>query len=170
MSKKQLPKYLLMLQQSLLTTRISTWILVHKFQQMAEQQLELVNATQKKVDEAEIASFKILLLDVEKPLYKGCSDFTKLSAIVKLLKLKGMRTIDKKFPKIVVDPRNLRLGISADGVDVNSGTRHHSVWPVLPVIYNLPPWLCMKRKFIMLLVLISGYLGNDIDVFSRTVS
>ncbi|GJX33692.1 putative reverse transcriptase domain-containing protein [Tanacetum coccineum] len=43
--------------------------------------------------------------------------------------------------------------------------RHHSVWPILTVIYNLPPWLCMKRKFIMLSVLISGYPGNDIDVF-----
>ncbi|GKC93916.1 putative transposon, En/Spm-like protein [Tanacetum coccineum] len=75
------------------------------------------------------------------------------------------RTIDKKFPEIAEDPRNLRLGISADGVDVNTGNRHHSVWPILTVIYNLPPWLCMKRKFIMLSVLISGFLRNDIDVF-----
>ncbi|GJU37344.1 hypothetical protein Tco_1185698 [Tanacetum coccineum] len=50
-------------------------------------------------------------------------------------------TIDEKFPKIAEDTRNLRLGISADGVDVNTGNRHHSVWPVLTVIYNLPPWL-----------------------------
>ncbi|GKB33654.1 putative transposon, En/Spm-like protein, partial [Tanacetum coccineum] len=75
------------------------------------------------------------------------------------------RTIDEKFPEIAEDTRNLRLGISADGVDVNTGNRHHSVWPVLTVIYNLPPWLCMKRKFINLSVLISGYPGNDIDVF-----
>nr|GEW06475.1 hypothetical protein [Tanacetum cinerariifolium] len=75
------------------------------------------------------------------------------------------RTIDEKFVKIAKDLRNLRLGISADGVDVNSGTRQHSVWPVLSVIYNLPPWLCMKKKFIMLSVLISRYPGNDIDVF-----
>ncbi|GKC29487.1 glutamate receptor 2.8-like protein, partial [Tanacetum coccineum] len=59
-------------------------------------------------------------------------------------------TIDEKFPEIAEDTRNLRLGISADGVDVNTGNRHHSVWPVLTVIYNLPPWLCMKRKFINL--------------------
>ncbi|GJW69671.1 hypothetical protein Tco_0126588 [Tanacetum coccineum] len=39
---------------------------------------------------------------------------------------KAWRTIDEKFPKIAKDSRNLRLGISADGVDVNSGTRHHS--------------------------------------------
>ncbi|GJW52540.1 hypothetical protein Tco_0096625 [Tanacetum coccineum] len=48
------------------------------------------------------------------------------------------RTIDEKFPEIAKDPKNLRLGISADGVDVNTGNRHHSVWPVLTVIYNLP--------------------------------
>nr|GEV59371.1 hypothetical protein [Tanacetum cinerariifolium] len=72
-------------------------------------------------------------------------------------------TIDEKFLEIDEDLRNLRLGISADGVDVNTGNRHHSVWPVLTVIYNLHPWLCRKRKFIMLSILISGYLGNDIN-------
>ncbi|GJV62586.1 putative transposon, En/Spm-like protein [Tanacetum coccineum] len=34
-------------------------------------------------------------------------------------------TIDEKFPEIAEDTRNLRLGISADGVDVNTGNRHH---------------------------------------------
>ena len=75
------------------------------------------------------------------------------------------KAIDDRFPEIASDPRNLRLGISTDGVDVNRGNRNHSVWPVLTVIYNLPPWLCMKRKFIMLSLLISGTPGNDIDVF-----
>ncbi|GJR82321.1 glutamate receptor 2.8-like protein [Tanacetum coccineum] len=51
------------------------------------------------------------------------------------------RTMDDKFPKTVEDPRNLRLGISADGVDINTRNRHHNVWPVLTVIYNLPLWL-----------------------------
>nr|GFB74288.1 hypothetical protein [Tanacetum cinerariifolium] len=165
----------------------------------------MVNATKESFDEDEIAKFQELLLDTEKLLYKGCPDFTKLSAIVKLLNLKGKkdnkeltvcptcgisrwkvdnkthkeyenistkvmwyfpiiprlqrlfnlesiskdlrwhatrritdgvlrqpadsqawRTIDEKFPEIAKDLRNLRLEISADGVDVNSGTRHHS--------------------------------------------
>ncbi|GJR11198.1 retrovirus-related pol polyprotein from transposon TNT 1-94 [Tanacetum coccineum] len=129
--------------------------------------VEMVNATKESFNEGDLAKFQELLLDAEKPLYKGCPDFTKLSAIVKLLNLKGKygasdkfftellgllkkmlpadsqawRTIDEKFPEIAKDPRNLRLGISADGVDVNSGTRHHTVWPILSVIYNLPPWL-----------------------------
>ena len=36
-------------------------------------------------------------------------------------------------------------------------------------IYNLPPWLCMKQKFIMKTVLIQGpkQPGNDIDVYLR---
>ncbi|XP_026410665.1 uncharacterized protein LOC113305888 [Papaver somniferum] len=73
--------------------------------------------------------------------------------------------IDKNFPEIKGDPRNLRLAVSADGVDVNTGTKHHSVWPVLVVIYNLPLELCVKRKFIMLSLLIDGAPGNSIDVF-----
>ena len=45
----------------------------------------------------------------------------------------------------------------------------HSTWPVTLCMYNLPPWLCMKRKFIMMPVLILGTKqpGNDIDVYLR---
>ena len=45
----------------------------------------------------------------------------------------------------------------------------HSTWPVTLCIYNLPPWLCMKRKFIMMPVLIPGpkQPGNDIDVYLK---
>ncbi|XP_021768464.1 uncharacterized protein LOC110732769 [Chenopodium quinoa] len=43
----------------------------------------------------------------------------------------------------------------------------YSTWPVLLTIYNLPPWLCMKSRYIMLSLLISGpkQPGNDIDVY-----
>jgi hypothetical protein len=45
----------------------------------------------------------------------------------------------------------------------------HSTWPVNLCIYNLPPWLCIKQKFIMMLVLIQGSKqpGNNIDVYLR---
>ena len=76
------------------------------------------------------------------------------------------KAIDDRYSDTIgSDPRNLRLGICTDGVDVHRGNRNHSVWPVLAVIYNLPPWMCMKRKFIMLSLLISGVPGNNIDVF-----
>src|SRR5512141_3355609 len=36
-------------------------------------------------------------------------------------------------------------------------------------IYNLPPWLCMKSKYIMMQIIIQGpkQPGNDIDVYLR---
>ncbi|GJS61254.1 hypothetical protein Tco_0656038 [Tanacetum coccineum] len=45
------------------------------------------------------------------------------------------RTIDEKFPEIAEDTRNLRLGISADGVDVNTGNRHHK--PLVDDLHTL---------------------------------
>src|SRR5579883_2222811 len=46
---------------------------------------------------------------------------------------------------------------------------HHSTWPVTLCIYNLPSWLCMKRKYIMMPVLIQGprQPDNDIDVYLK---
>ena len=45
----------------------------------------------------------------------------------------------------------------------------HSTWPVTLCIYNLSPWLCMKRKVIMMPILIKGTKQprNDIDVYLR---
>ena len=45
----------------------------------------------------------------------------------------------------------------------------HSIWHVTLCIYNLPPWLCMKQKIIMMPVLIPGpkQPGNDIDVYLK---
>ena len=45
----------------------------------------------------------------------------------------------------------------------------HSTWPITLCIYDLPPWLCMKQKFIMMPVLIQGpkQPSNDIDVYLR---
>lgn len=76
--------------------------------------------------------------------------------------------IDSVFPEFGGDARNLRLGLCTDGVNpFGSLSSQYSVWPVLLVIYNLPPWLCMKRKYMMLSLLISGpkQPGNDIDVY-----
>ncbi|WVZ21880.1 hypothetical protein V8G54_000424 [Vigna mungo] len=78
------------------------------------------------------------------------------------------QTIDSMFPYFGNDPRNLRLALATDGMNPYSNlSSRHSTWPVMLVIYNLPPWLCMKRKYIMLSLMVSGprQLGNDIDVY-----
>jgi hypothetical protein len=45
----------------------------------------------------------------------------------------------------------------------------HSTWPVILAMYNLLTWLCHKRKYIMLSILIQGskQAGIDIDVFLK---
>jgi hypothetical protein len=64
--------------------------------------------------------------------------------------------------------RNIRFGLSTDGMNPFGETcSSHSTCLVTLCIYNLPSWLCMKRKFIMMPLLISGpvQVGNDIDVY-----
>ncbi|GKC99833.1 putative ribonuclease H-like domain-containing protein, partial [Tanacetum coccineum] len=59
--------------------------------------VEMVNATKYIFDEDDLVKFQELLLDAEKRLYEGCPDFTKLSAIFKLLNLKGKYGASDKF-------------------------------------------------------------------------
>ncbi|XP_073120575.1 uncharacterized protein [Henckelia pumila] len=78
------------------------------------------------------------------------------------------KVVDHKWPDFASESRNLRLAISADGINPHSlMSSAYSCWPVVMITYNLPPWLCMKRKFMMLTLLISGpkQPGNDIDVY-----
>ncbi|KAL6350674.1 hypothetical protein AAG906_028127 [Vitis piasezkii] len=67
------------------------------------------------------------------------------------------KVIDHRWPDFAAKPRKLRLAISADGINPH----------IVMITYNLPPWLCMKRKFMMLSLLISSpqQLGNDIDIY-----
>ncbi|XP_028059523.1 uncharacterized protein LOC114263220 [Camellia sinensis] len=78
------------------------------------------------------------------------------------------KLVEHKWLDFATEPRNLRSAISADGINPHSSlSSRYSCWPVIMITYNLPPWLCMKRKFMMLSLLISGpqQLGNDIDVY-----
>ncbi|XP_026420318.1 uncharacterized protein LOC113316323 [Papaver somniferum] len=76
--------------------------------------------------------------------------------------------IDTKYPEFASDPRNLRLGLAADGFNpFGDLSAAHSCWPVMLVVYNLPPQLCMQGDNIILSMLIPGKKqpGNDIDVY-----
>ena len=67
------------------------------------------------------------------------------------------KLVDHMWPDFAFEPRNLRLALSIDGINPHkSMSSRHSCWPVILILYNLPPWLCMKRKFMMLSLLISG--------------
>ena len=80
------------------------------------------------------------------------------------------RNIDRKFQDFENDARNIRFGLSTDVInpfgEMSSG---HSTCPMTLCIYNIPPWFCMKRKYIMMPIIIQGpkQPGNDIDVYLR---
>ena len=78
------------------------------------------------------------------------------------------KVVDNTWKEFGAEKRNLRLALSADGINpYKSLSSKHSCWPVILVTYNLPPYLCMTRKFMMLTLLISGpkQPGNNIDVY-----
>uniref|UniRef100_A0A151UDV0 Transposase-associated domain-containing protein n=1 Tax=Cajanus cajan TaxID=3821 RepID=A0A151UDV0_CAJCA len=78
------------------------------------------------------------------------------------------KKIDGLFPDFGSEARNLRLELASDGMNpFGNLSTNHSSWPVLLSIYNFPPWLCMKRKYVILCMMIAGtkQSGNDIDVY-----
>ncbi|XP_060674878.1 uncharacterized protein LOC132804486 [Ziziphus jujuba] len=75
---------------------------------------------------------------------------------------------DEQYPIFAMDPCNVRLGAATDGFNPFSNmSTSYSMWPVMLVPYNLPPWKCMKETFSMMSPLIPGPTapGKDIDVY-----
>jgi len=75
---------------------------------------------------------------------------------------------DSQYPSFASDPRNVRLGLTSDGFNpFGNMSTSYSVWPVILIPYNLPPWMCMKYPYFIMSTLIHGpkALGNDIDVY-----
>jgi hypothetical protein len=80
------------------------------------------------------------------------------------------RNINREFKDFAGEARNIRFALSADGMNpFGNQSTSHSTWPMTLSILNLPPWMCLKGKFIMMPVLIPGpsQTGNDIDVYLR---
>ncbi|XP_031105794.1 uncharacterized protein LOC116010498 [Ipomoea triloba] len=78
------------------------------------------------------------------------------------------KRFDVVHPSFAIDPRNVRLCLASDGFNpFENMSTSYSVWPVVLVPYNLPPWLCMKDPYFMTSLLIPGPKapGNDIDVY-----
>ena len=71
-----------------------------------------------------------------------------------------------------MEVRHLWFALSTDGMNPFDQVRsNHSTWPVTLCIYNLLPWVCMKRLYIQMPLLIQGprQPGNDIDVLLELV-
>ena len=78
------------------------------------------------------------------------------------------QSIDAEYHEFGKEPRNVRLGMSTDGLNpFGNMSCRFSTWPVVVWMYNLPPWLCLKRKYIHLCFLIQGprQPGNDLNMY-----
>jgi hypothetical protein len=75
---------------------------------------------------------------------------------------------DRNHKDVAAEVRSIRFRLSTDGMNpFGELDNSHSTWNVTLCIYNLTSCLCMKRKFIMMPLLISGLVqvGNYIDVY-----
>lgn len=80
------------------------------------------------------------------------------------------KSFDELHKDFSLDPRNVRLGLASDGFQpFNQSKTSYSIWPVILIPYNLPPWLCMKEPNFILSTLIPGPdgPGDAIDVYLR---
>ena len=81
---------------------------------------------------------------------------------------KAWKIFDEIHKSFSSEKRNVRLGLASDGFNpyVNMSTSHNT-WLVVLVLYNLPPWMCMKQSYFMLALLIPGPkgLGIKIDIY-----
>ena len=77
------------------------------------------------------------------------------------------KVVDCRWPEFEKELKNHWLGLYVDDINPHSSmSTRYSCLLVVIVNYNLPPWLYMRRRFIFLLLLISGpsQSGNDIEV------
>jgi hypothetical protein len=66
------------------------------------------------------------------------------------------------------ESRNIRFDLSIDRMNPFGENRTmHNTWPVILAMHNLLTWLCHKRKYLILSILIQGpkQASTDIDVF-----
>ncbi|XP_042980114.1 uncharacterized protein LOC122310298 [Carya illinoinensis] len=75
------------------------------------------------------------------------------------------KTFDTQHDDFASDPRNVRLGLSADGFNpFGNMSISYSTWLVMLVPYNLPPWMCMKRSSFMLSLIIPGPSSPSMNI------
>jgi len=75
---------------------------------------------------------------------------------------------DQKYPNFIAEPRNVRLGLRADGFTPFSlSVRLYSVWPIIVIPYNLPPDMCMTTPYMFLSCVTLGPTNpkNKLDVY-----
>ena len=70
---------------------------------------------------------------------------------------KQWKGFNAKFPVFGDKARDVRFALSTDGMNpFGDLSSFHNTCPVILTIYHLPPWLCQKRRYLLLTMIISG--------------
>ena len=70
------------------------------------------------------------------------------------------KAFDHLHQSFACEPRNVRFGLPSDGFNpFGNMSTQYSIWHVVLIPYNLPPWMCMKDPYMMLSLLIPGPKG-----------
>ena len=78
------------------------------------------------------------------------------------------KEFDLQYPDFALERRNVRLAIDEFNHFGNINN-NYSMWPIILIPYNLPPWLVMKEPYFMFSLLIPGphQPGNEIDIYLK---
>jgi hypothetical protein len=78
------------------------------------------------------------------------------------------KKFDLHYPEFSAERRNTKFALSTDAMNPFSANRTvHCTRLIILTMCNIPTWLCHKRKYLMLSILIQGpkQAGINIDVF-----
>jgi len=78
--------------------------------------------------------------------------------------------LDASYPSFAAEPRNVRLGLCTDGFSpFGHYGQTYSCWPVIVTPYNLAPWMCQKRQFMFITLLIPGPKNpkGNLDIYMQ---
>ncbi|KAI3469973.1 hypothetical protein Pfo_026636 [Paulownia fortunei] len=82
--------------------------------------------------------------------------------------IEAWKEFNKLHETFAEDPRNIRLGLTTYGFNLfRNISNAYSMWSVLLVLYNLPPWKMMKPSYMIMSFLIPGpkTLEKEIGVY-----
>jgi hypothetical protein len=65
--------------------------------------------------------------------------------------------VDVTWPKFTIKPYNVILRLDIDGVNpFGAQSSSWYTWPIMFLIYNLPPWLLTNKFFVIFTLIILG--------------
>lgn len=65
--------------------------------------------------------------------------------------------VDREYPEFAAEHRNIRFGLASDGFNpFSQQSTKYSIWPVMLVNYNMPPWHSIKNGHIFLTMIFPG--------------